>query len=257
MDAAHFAKFQGTGNDFILINNFDFSFSFSQNEIERLCHRRFGIGADGLILVQPEAGFDFRMVYFNSDGRESTFCGNGGRCVVAFAKRLGLIDNKANFLAKDGPHEAEFQGELVQLKMRDVEQISEKTLGSELFTGSPHLVRWVDDLENLEVKKEGASIRYSPEYQAEGININFIKKTVSGIYVRTYERGVEDETYSCGTGVTASALVASTFGLHSPITVSTPGGNLQVEFEKDGLGGFRNVYLTGPAQFVFEGSVSL
>jgi diaminopimelate epimerase len=258
MAKIRFWKYEGTGNDFIMIDNRSLSIKLTQKEIEKLCHRHFGIGADGLILIQPENGYDFRMVYFNSDGKESTFCGNGGRCVVAFARHLGIIENEAFFIAKDGPHTAQsLENSVIRLKMRDVENIENVQEGWVLFTGSPHLVVKVAQTENFPVKEEGARIRYGERFEKEGININFVEKRENGIEVRTYERGVEDETFSCGTGVTAAAIVASSWGYHSPIRIFTPGGNLMVEFEKVENFKFRDVFLSGPAHLVFEGSFEI
>lgn len=251
-----FYKYQGTGNDFILINNLDEGFEKNEAFIAQLCHRRFGIGADGLICLEKDPEFDFRMVYFNSDGKESTFCGNGGRCIVSFAFHMGLIAHTTRFRAKDGVHEAELlPDKTIKLKMADVDHWSIKEDQFEVFTGSPHLVVPVAQLQTLDVKKLGASIRYSQPYEKEGINVNFVDLTDEIVKVRTYERGVEDETYSCGTGATAVALWAWFQKKASPIHIETPGGPLRVEFRKESSGGFSNVFLIGPATFVFSGEL--
>lgn len=249
-----FLKYHGTGNDFVMIDNRAGLPHSSESEIKRLCDRRFGIGGDGLIYLEKAEEADFRMVYFNSDGRESTFCGNGGRCIVAFAKLLGVFEGiKTQFLAKDGLHEAEIVGENIRLKMRNVDLVQQNEFGYELFTGSPHLVLVVENMDTIDVKTKGANIRYNDLYAREGINVNFIEQTGDEVWVRTYERGVEDETLSCGTGVTAAALVMGSLGLPSPVSVETPGGKLSVEFQSDGNQGFKEVFLIGPAEMVFEG----
>ena len=254
----HFWKYQGTGNDFILIDNRLNHFDKSESTVKWLCDRRFGIGADGLICLESSDQADFKMVYFNSDGRESTFCGNGGRCVVAFAARLNLVqkNQQVRFMAKDGLHEAHWSENEISLKMQDVDAIHFGELGFELFTGSPHLVQLVPNAESVNVKSQGAALRNNPTYQKEGINVNFVERSGNFLSVRTYERGVEDETLSCGTGVTASALVASHHGFKSPVQVKTLGGNLEVSFETIGSN-FTQIWLTGPAECVFEGSILL
>ena len=249
-----FFKYEGTGNDFIMVDNRRLDFPVGDGLIQKLCDRRFGIGADGLILLQEEAGFDFRMVYFNSDGRESTFCGNGGRCAAAFARQLGLVSDKAFFMAKDGGHQATFHGELVRLKMRDTELPEKSGNGFTLFTGSPHYLEFVTELKKVDVFSAGRRIRES--FGVDGINVNFVEKKGNRISIRTYERGVEDETLSCGTGVTAAALLVSEEGFFSPVSVESRGGNLHVEFKRS-ENGFTDVFLTGPAKLVFSGKISL
>lgn len=253
-----FHKYQGTGNDFVMVDNRSGSAHLSKPQIKQLCDRRFGIGADGLIYLEKSEEADFRMVYFNSDGRESTFCGNGGRCIVAFAKQHGVFEGgKTTFIAKDGLHEAKIVDGNIRLKMKDVNQIKQNEFGYELFTGSPHLVLSVENVDTVDVKTKGANIRYSDIYVKEGINVNFIEQTGNELRVRTYERGVEDETLSCGTGVTAAALVVGRMGSSSPVSIETPGGKLLVEFQSDGNGGFKEVFLIGPAEQVFEGGIPI
>lgn len=234
--------------------------SLSNDQIKYLCHRHFGIGADGLMLLELEPGVDFKMVYFNSDGNESSMCGNGGRCITAFAKKLGLIEDKARFIAIDGLHEAVFNDGIISLKMNDVKTIDKGENYFYLNTGSPHYVKFVYDIKHFNVFEEGKKIRNSDAFVAEGTNVNFIEKVEDDIFVRTYERGVEDETLSCGTGVTASALVAALSGVASGknnCRVRTLGGNLNVKFDKVLENTFYNIWLEGPAEFVFEGSVEL
>ena len=256
-----FSKYQGTGNDFILLDNRRGQVSVTNEQVAQLCHRRFGIGADGLIILETEPGVDFRMVYYNSDGNTSSMCGNGGRCIVAFAKDLGIITTKARFMAVDGMHEA-LIGEdgRIALKMQDVKNIE---IGDQHFfldTGSPHYVKIVDDAEKVDVKEEGKKIRYSPQFREDGTNVNFISKREDHLFVRTYERGVEDETFSCGTGVTAAALVASVNGVstsRNSCIIKTLGGDLEVSFEKVLEHNFYNIWLRGPALLVYNGQVSV
>ena len=255
-----FSKYQGTGNDFILIDNREQKIVLTQEQVAFLCHRRFGIGADGLMLLENEEGYDFRMVYFNADGSESTMCGNGGRCITAFARKLGIIQNTAHFVAIDGPHDATLhEDDTVSLQMQDVTGIQEFDTHSILNTGSPHYVLWTDNAEGAEVFATGRNIRNQQEFQPKGINVNFVQKMdKGGLWVRTYERGVEDETWSCGTGVTAAAIAASGSQTGQFTTaIKTPGGNLQVSFTKANSGSAKNVILKGPAVFVFEGTINL
>lgn len=256
-----FYKFQGTGNDFVMIDNRQELFPKNNTKlIERLCDRRFGIGADGLILLETDKNSDFKMVYYNSDGRESSMCGNGGRCLVAFAKQLGVITNQATFMAIDGLHHATLDDiGVVSLQMKDVENIKIRPDYVFLNTGSPHHVQLVDDLGHYDIKAEGAKIRYSDLYGESGSNVNFVSQHSETTFaVRTYERGVEDETLSCGTGVTAVAIAMHVIGntKSNQITLLTEGGELQVKFKKeDNL--YRDVFLTGPATLVFEGKIEL
>ena len=255
----HFYKYHGTGNDFVLIDNRTAGISLTQKQAAHICDRHFGIGADGLMLLQNEDGYDFRMVYYNSDGNESTMCGNGGRCITAFSKKLGIITEKAKFIAIDGPHDATIdEHDHVSLQMQDVGNISVFPTHAELNTGSPHHVVWVDDVQNTDVFKEGRLIRNMDVYQPQGINVNFVQKMDdSSIWVRTYERGVEDETLSCGTGVTAAAIATNADKVGAISTdIQTPGGKLNVSFMKDGEQ-VTKVILSGPAQYVFEGDIEV
>jgi diaminopimelate epimerase len=255
----HFFKYQGTGNDFILIDNLkDTLPGLSRTQVASLCDRRFGVGADGLMLLETSPDADFRMVYYNADGCESTMCGNGGRCIVAFASRLGLIRKETTFTAVDGLHHAVINEEgTVSLQMQDVAMVDHQYEYSILNTGSPHYVRWVDNAAVIPVFAEGRRIRNEERFAPGGINVNFVQR-VSGneLYVRTYERGVEDETLSCGTGVTAAAIAASGHQAGSfTITITTPGGTLSVSFDKNNNGSASKVVLTGEATFVFEGDI--
>jgi len=256
----NFYKFQGTGNDFIMIDNRNNSFKKDTKIIQWLCDRRFGIGADGLILLENDNSSDFKMIYFNADGNESSMCGNGGRCIVAFAQKLNLIHEKTTFNAIDGIHEAFIDSDfLVHLKMNDVENVQMKSDAYFLDTGSPHHISWKTVVEQLNVKSLGAAIRYSNEYNPSGCNVNFVEiVSTSKIKVRTYERGVEDETLSCGTGVTAAAIAYHFSGKtqNNFIEVRTRGGILKVKFEfRDNK--YQEVFLIGPAQFVFQGIINL
>ncbi|MGB3468324.1 MAG: diaminopimelate epimerase [Cyclobacteriaceae bacterium] len=255
-----FVKYQGTGNDFVMIDDRNRFFDQHINLIPNLCNRRMGIGADGLILIRNHTDLDFEMVYFNADGSQS-MCGNGSRCAVNFAKALGMIDrNETHFLSTDGPHMAVLlpNGE-VELQLADVTQMTQYD-EHELFidTGSPHHIRFVENLSAYDVYNEGRSIRQDTERYPQGTNVNFVE--IAGdqsIHVRTFERGVEDETLSCGTGVTAASLAASLKSMESPVTIHTPGGTLKVNYEKAEPHGFKNVFLTGPAEKVFDGQIEL
>ncbi|WP_347159615.1 diaminopimelate epimerase [Pontibacter chitinilyticus] len=255
--AITFYKYQGTGNDFVMVDNRKQIFPTDDEQfIKHLCDRRKGVGADGLILLQDHPDYDFEMVYFNADGRLGSMCGNGARCTVRFAKQMGMIEDVACFLAADGEHQASIERDLIQLKMNDVKQVEK--IGSDYYlsTGSPHYVRFVADVQELDVYTEGRAIRYNARFNEKGTNVNFVQRLSDNeIFVRTYERGVEDETLSCGTGVTACALVASMQGMQSPVKVKVLGGELEVAFERAPEGGFKYIYLIGPARLVFTGAV--
>ncbi|MBX2984429.1 MAG: diaminopimelate epimerase [Bacteroidia bacterium] len=252
-----FYKYQGTGNDFVIIDN-----RFKQINklpVKQICDRRFGIGADGLMLLEQLTGYDFKMVYYNSDGNESTMCGNGGRCLAAFAHKMGLGKNEVlNFLAIDGEHQALIMPQgIVSLQMNDVNNVLTHESDLVLDTGSPHYVRFVEDVHSVNLVTEAHKVRYAPEYKDKGINVNFVHiLNDNEIAVRTYERGVEDETLSCGTGVTACALAQSEnakFGLgQHEVSIHTPGGKLSVSFNKTSKG-YDNIRLIGPAVEVFSG----
>jgi diaminopimelate epimerase len=255
-----FYKYQGTGNDFVMIDDRSGSFPASKELIESLCHRRFGIGSDGLILLQEAEGYDFRMVYFNADGGEGSMCGNGGRCVVRFAHDLGVFTDSTTFIAVDGPHEATVEGDVIRLRMSPVASVEEHEEYDFMNTGSPHYVTYVDNIQQADVVETGKDIRYGPIYgPIGGTNVNFVEvQKDNQLSVRTYERGVEDETYSCGTGVTACALSAHIReGWESPIVVHTVGGTLEVDFNEPFLGSFDDIYLIGPAVRVYEGAVAV
>ena len=254
-----FHKYQGTGNDFIFIDNRENNFPKTDIKlIEKLCDRRFGIGADGLILLENDAETDFRMVYYNSDGNPSSMCGNGGRCIVAFAKSLKIIEDQTTFLATDGLHHASIlENGIVALQMKDVHEVKMESDYVFLNTGSPHHVMLVDDIDNYDVKTNGAQIRYSDLYGKAGSNVNFVKQLSDNHFrLRTYERGVEDETYSCGTGATAVAIAMNAIGKTNSnhIYLDVEGGKLEVSFEKED-DVYTNVFLKGPATFVFEGEI--
>jgi diaminopimelate epimerase len=259
----HFYKYQATGNDFVMIDNRSGQLTFSTEQIQQICDRKFGIGADGLILIENDPAANFNVNYFNSDGSQS-LCGNGSRAAVQFASYLGLINGKAQFSAYDGLHDAELlNADIVRLKMNNVDSV--QFIGEDLLidTGSPHYNRIEKDVHNFPVYEEGKKIRYSDAFKEKGVNVNFVQ--VQGdntIFVRTYERGVENETLSCGTGITAAALAASLKGLTSPIAIKTLGGNLSVEFKSPGQpasqsGSFHDIFLIGPAKMVFDGELEL
>ena len=253
-----FYKYQGTGNDFVLFDNREGKFPKENTALVNfLCDRRFGIGADGLILLEKSEEYDFHMVYYNSDGKTSTMCGNGGRCIVAFAKHLGLISQRTTFTAVDGLHNAQIDGDTISLGMIPVETIRQTDKYQHLDTGSPHHVQLVQDLDAMDVAQEGAKIRYGI-YGAAGSNVNFVSKLDDAYFkVRTYERGVEAETLSCGTGVTAVALAMHNAKLAqgNTIAIATVGGDLKVAFET-GDHGYNEIQLIGPAKLVFKGEIS-
>ena len=252
-----FYKYQGTGNDFVMIDNRNQTFPKEQKYIERLCDRRFGIGADGLILLEEDHTADFRMLYYNSDGNESTMCGNGGRCIVAFAHFLNIFEHKTTFNAIDGLHEAEINNGLVKLKMIDVQEIKTDGEAFVLNTGSPHFVKYVQNLEGYNVFQNGYNIRNSETYREEGINVNFVEELEGSarLFVRTYERGVEDETFSCGTGATAAALTCIQQYKVPSVEIKVLGGSLKVYAEQCG-NSFQNIWLEGPAEQVFCGEIN-
>ncbi|MEX2349436.1 MAG: diaminopimelate epimerase [Flavobacteriaceae bacterium] len=254
-----FYKYQGTGNDFVIIDNRqDIFFKNDTKLIAHICDRKFGIGADGLILLENHSKLDFKMVYYNADGNQSSMCGNGGRCLVHFAKFLGIITSEATFEAIDGDHSASITEEgMVSLKMNDVHEINSDKDYIFLNTGSPHHVSLCDALDTFDVHAEGAKLRHNL-YGEEGANINFVKPLKDNNFaVRTYERGVEAETLSCGTGVTAVALAMhhSDKTQAEEVVLHTPGGQLKVSFQKTDTG-YSDIYLTGPAVQVFKGTWS-
>lgn len=256
-----FYKYQGTGNDFVILDNRNNAYAaLTKEQVRSLCDRRFGIGGDGLMLLNEKEGFDFEMKYYNSDGRESSMCGNGGRCLTRFAYDMGIVQSTYRFVAIDGVHEATMNNDgTVALRMNDVGQVNHDHGDFILNTGSPHLVKITADVMHLDVCRKGREIRYSPAFREEGINVNFVELTDEPdiIYVRTYERGVEDETLSCGTGVTAAALVcAHNDNGFNRVEVKTKGGALSVEYEKRG-NQYTNIWLYGPAEKVFEGEMKI
>lgn len=257
-----FYKYQGAGNDFIIIDNRTLEFDHQQPQLlKKLCDRRFGIGADGIMFVQNADGFDFEMVYYNSDGQPSSMCGNGGRCIVAYAKHLQIFDKETDFLAVDGPHYAKISesGDWVSLQMIDVDLVNKDGQDFIINTGSPHYIRLSNDISGKDVVAEGRAIRYHPAYKTEGINVNFVEEKADHLFVRTYERGVEDETFACGTGATAAALA---FAKHKSNTgtisqsIKVLGGDLTIKFNYDGKH-YRDIFLEGPAVKVFEGEIVL
>ncbi len=253
-----FYKYQGTGNDFVMIDNRQDTFDKNNtNLIAQICNRHFGVGADGLILLENHSEVDFKMIYYNADGNESSMCGNGGRCITAFANFLEIISDIATFEAIDGIHHSIIEEDVVKLQMQDVPTVQKHEHHLFLNTGSPHHVQMAPDLEFLDVKAEGSKIRYGAPYFKDGSNVNFVKKLCEDSFlVRTYERGVEDETLSCGTGVTAVALAMNYIGetKKNSVSLQTQGGKLQVEFERNDVG-YSNIWLIGTATQVFKGTV--
>lgn len=259
----HFSKYHGTGNDFLMIDGRALDGSiFSSTLISRLCHRRFGIGADGLIILEGGLNSDFTMRYFNADGKEGSMCGNGGRCITAFARDLGITGTHATFEGIDGLHRASIlpHGD-IRLKLGDVAGIKKLEDGYLLDTGSPHFVSFVTELELMDVEQAGARIRHESRFGKGGVNVNFVERgqAPDEIMVRTFERGVEGETWSCGTGVTAAAITTcfESGTDKSSYQVHTRGGKLEVTFKVQGEGGFTDIYLTGPALHVYDGTIDI
>jgi diaminopimelate epimerase len=257
----HFAKYHGTGNDFILLDGRKMKFpGHSPSLIRQLCHRRFGIGADGLIVLESSESHDFSMRYYNADGKEGSMCGNGGRCIVDFARKLGIVSTETVFEGVDGIHHASvLSGGEVRLKLTDVCGIQTLEDGYLLDTGSPHFVKFVEQLDQVVMEVEGKEIRHQDRFGKEGVNVNFVNldQQKEVLHVRTYERGVEAETWSCGTGVTAAAICAS---LHhksdkNSFHIRTQGGDLKVDFQEKTNLCFEEVYLTGPILHVYDGTV--
>ena len=256
-----FYKYQGTGNDFVVLDNRTGKYRLTNDQVRRICDRRFGVGSDGLMMLNEKPGYDFEMKYYNADGKEGSMCGNGARCIVKFAYHLSIHKERYKFTAYDGEHEAEIDTDgIISLKMNDVNHVRKFHSDFILNTGSPHYIKMVTDVMALDVYKKGHEIRYSKEFEHEGINVNFVEQMdeADKIFVRTYERGVEDETLSCGTGVTAAALVCwhNENGFNE-VEVRTTGGLLSVEFDKINDSGFTNIWLCGPAEKVFEGTVEI
>ena len=257
--AVTFNKYQGAGNDFIIIDNRKDLINPSDSQlINRLCDRRFGIGADGLILVSGHDSCDYEMKYFNADGKLGSMCGNGGRCAAHFAMKSGIAMEKQKFMAFDGIHEAMVRNETVRLQMGNVS--SYKLVDGNYFinTGSPHYIIFTEDADKINVYEEGKKLRWSEKFSPGGTNVNFVQVLDKGLYIRTFERGVEDETLACGTGVTASAIASILKGhFDTPsVNVRTRGGYLKVEFEIKNTE-ITNIWLTGPATFVFEGIIKV
>lgn len=253
----NFSKFHGAGNDFIMINAIKNEIVLSEELIFKMCDRRTGIGADGLIILMHSDNHDFRMRYYNCDGKESTFCGNGGRCIAAFAHQQGIIKNEATYEAVDGIHKAKVTETssneyLVELTMRDIMSYKLDDDSLLIDTGSPHYVKKIMNLDSMDVNAEGAKIRYDKNISSDGVNVDFLLNDNGNIRIRTYERGVENETLACGTGVTASAMAASLWYGGNDIDIYTQIAKLNVRFDKEN-NTFKNVVLTGPAAHVFDG----
>ena len=253
-----FSKYHGTGNDFILIDNREMRLQLSQRQIAELCDRRFGIGADGLILVEMEQR-TVRMVYFNSDGAPSSMCGNGGRCFVTFCQRLEILSDQGEFLAVDGMHAFRMEVDEVSLQMGDVNSIEHLDEAVFLNTGSPHYVTMVDEVLDIDLVKDARKVRYNERFSAEGTNVNFVEMMDGVTHIRTYERGVEDETLSCGTGATACAIAMHHLGnvAETQVPVKVLGGKLRVRFTPLSNGSYTDIWLTGPTAHVFDGEMEL
>jgi diaminopimelate epimerase len=256
-----FSKYQGAGNDFVVIDHRMSELkNIDSTIVSQLCNRRFGIGADGLMFLTKHEDYDFEMIYYNADGNIGSMCGNGGRCIVSFAKHLGIIDSETNFLAVDGPHYAKISenGDWIELQMIDVEMVNRDGDAFVINTGSPHYITEVKNLEKMDVFNAGKEIRNNNTYKEVGINVNFVEDNGDHLFVRTFERGVEDETYACGTGVTAVAMAMASKNQkvgHIETPIKALGDNLKIKFDHDGKK-FTNVFLCGPAKRVFEGEIN-
>ena len=258
-----FYKYQGAGNDFVILDDRNNQLKLSTLQISKLCDRKFGIGADGLMILKNHEGYDFSMTYYNSDGKEGSMCGNGGRCILAFSQRVGIHKNPLNFIATDGPHEGEIIDEqnnesMVRLKMADVSHFESTNNYYLINTGSPHYIQFTTELDSKNVFEEGKNIRNNDTFKNEGINVNFVEPYKNQLFVRTFERGVEDETLACGTGVTASVLAHAIKNnlIEGNVKIKTLGGNLSVSFKKAG-DTFKDIWLEGPATFVFKGNIEI
>lgn len=259
-----FYKYHGAGNDFILFNAIENPVDFQEDFIEELCHRQFGIGADGLMILLPSNEYDFEMKYYNSNGQEGSMCGNGGRCLISFAYDMGIQNEIYTFKAIDGLHKGRIleitdKEKTVELEMIDVNNIQCIDQKYVLDTGSPHYIEFRENVKDIDVFAEGQGIRYSEVFEEEGINVNFVEVQEDKIFVRTYERGVENETLACGTGVTAAAIATSIQQQlkYKSYDIQTLGGNLQVKFESVDSKEFTNILLIGPAKYVFTGAIDL
>ena len=259
----NFSKYQGTGNDFVIVDNRQNNIALTREQIAFICDRKKGIGADGLMLLGNKEGYDFEMTYYNANGLEGSMCGNGGRCLTQFAYDIGLNKKHFTFIAIDGPHEATINEDgWVYLKMSDVNAVEKNIDGDTPFfvlnTGSPHYIEMVDSINSVDVFGLGQMIRFNDRFKSEGINVNFVQQQDDKIFVRTYERGVENETLSCGTGVTAAALISGIEKLgEQTIQIETLGGKLAVRFNNKGDQVFENIWLMGPGTFVFSGSITV
>ncbi|WKK65027.1 diaminopimelate epimerase [Lutimonas zeaxanthinifaciens] len=255
-----FFKYQGAGNDFVIVDNREGIFPVDDFElIKRICDRKFGVGADGFMTLEQSTEVDFEMKYYNADGRPGSMCGNGGRCLVAFAKKRGVFKEKTTFIAIGELYEASIKNDLVSLKMMNVPSVENKANYVFIDTGSPHHIEFTENVNDVDVLELGRKIRYGAPYYETGTNVNFVEQTgVDTFKVRTYERGVENETLSCGTGVTAVALAAYHLNKtrSEEVKIETRGGSLKISFEPEGTG-FKNIVLTGPATLVFEGQIEI
>lgn len=260
----HFYKYHGAGNDFILFNLMEHKFELTKKQIAFLCDRNKGIGADGLMMLLPSKEYDFIMRYYNSDGKEGSMCGNGGRCMLSFAYDMGIKRDDYQFIAVDGVHEGRIlqkngKEKIIEINMNDVSNIKVNKSFTEMNTGSPHYVKFAEEIASIDVVKQGKKIRNSMKYKEEGINVNFVQYDKQKLFVRTYERGVENETLACGTGVTAAAIAASIKQdlKYKNFQIKTPGGQLKVSFDTKNGKDFNHIFLIGPAEFVFEGRIEI
>jgi len=258
----HFDKYHGAGNDFIVFDNRLKSYNdMLVNQLKKICDRHFGIGADGIILIESHSDADFEMIYYNSDGKLSSLCGNGGRCAVSFALRHNIIKTETIFMTADGLHKAyQIHPNQIRLQMQDVVDLIENDNAIIINTGSPHYVKLIQNCKKVDTNSQGAAIRFSEQFMPDGINVNFIQKdTPNRYHIRTYERGVENETLACGTGAVAAALAMHYMGESNgecKIELQTLGGLLTVDFDFINQT-YTNIHLQGPADFVYSGIIEI
>jgi len=258
-----FYKYQGTGNDFVIIDDRQQLLPDVEPLLyQKLCNRRLGVGADGVILLRNHPNFDFEMKYYNANGNEGSMCGNGGRCIVSFANKLGIIDTNTDFLACDGAHKGKVENQRIHLLMNNVDKYSKKNHDYDLDTGSPHYVQFIKDLAGFDIFGQGYAIRNNETYKEKGTNVNFVEIVKDNqLEIATFERGVEDVTWSCGTGVTAASIAylihtESENGEHH-ISIKTKGGDLAVKLTKSTPSLFENIWLIGPAENTFSGTIEI
>lgn len=268
MTELKFSKYSGAGNDFILIDNREGGFDADSGLIEKMCARQIAVGADGLILLENSDQADIRMRYFNADGGEAEMCGNGSRCLIAFARKLGIVKDEYSFQTMERVLKARVKGDAISIQMGevldtllniDIEVDARKCTVHFTNTGVPHTILFVDDLDQIDLDGTGGKIRFHQRFQPKGTNVDFVTKTgKNSVAMRVYERGVEGETLACGTGVTAAGIIANlVHNVKPPVKVAVRSGDtLTVDFKKSD-DKFSDVVLTGPATLIYDGTYYL